>query len=132
MALIAMLTCTGCVEPRYVRIPGPGPSAIPPAPTHPKIEGHVDAVSAADIRAVIRLKQQDLTKEYGKALPIYNVRVHGHNHIEVHYYAPDGVSIWRDARRVNSHWKFDKLIDDTIILSGSAITRPKDLTRRCS
>jgi len=132
-AFMATLLCAGCVEqPRYVPLRGPGPGAIPPAPSHPKIEGHVNSVSASDIREVIRLKQQDLIKEYGKARPIYTVRIHSHSHIEVQYYSPDGVSIWRDARRINGKWKFDKLSDD-IILVGNAETRaPKDLTKRWS
>jgi len=126
VALIVTLGCAGCVEqPRYVPLRGPGPSAIPPAPRHPKIEGDVDSVSAADIREVIRLKQQELTKEYGKVLPIYTVRVHSHNHIEVEYYSPDGVSIWRDARRVKGKWKFDELSDDIILVDGAASTNTK-------
>ena len=101
-------------EPRYAPMRGPGPAAIPPPPRHPKIEGDVNRVSAADIREVIRLKQQDTLKEFGKALPIYTVRVHDHNHIEVQYWEPDGVEIWRDARRVKGKWKFDGLTRDII------------------
>lgn len=115
-ALIAMLTCGGCVESRYVSIPGPGPSAIPPAPHHPKIEGHIDAVSAADIREVLRLKHHDMVNEYGRSLPVYTVRVHSKNHIEVQYWDPEGVEVWRDARRVKGRWKFDALATGRIIL----------------
>jgi hypothetical protein len=79
-ALVVVLTVGGCVEePRYVSLPGPGPVAIPPPPSHPKIEGRVTSVSSADIREVIRLKQQDMVKEYGRVLPIYTVRVHSKN-----------------------------------------------------
>jgi hypothetical protein len=63
----------------------------------------VNSVSSADIREVIRLKQQDMLKEYGKVLPIYTV--HSHNHIEVQYWGADGVEFWRDARRVKGRWK---------------------------
>ena len=76
----------------------------------PTIEGSVKSVSSADIHEVIRLKQQDMVKEYGKVLPIYTVRVHSHNHIEVQYWGPDGVEFWRDARRVKGRWKFDELV----------------------
>jgi hypothetical protein len=116
--LATSLSCSACVEqPHYAPLRGPGPSAIPPSPSHPKIEGNADSVSTADIREVIRLKQQDLVREYGKVRPIYTVRVHNHNHIEVQYYTPDGVSVWRDARRVKGRWQFDKLSDQTIIVS---------------
>ena len=110
-ALVAALIVAGCAdEPQYVRLPGPGPAAIPRPPNHPKIEGDVKSVSSADIHEVIRLKQQDMLKEYGKVLPIYTVRVHSHNHIEVQYWGPDGVEFWRDARRVKGRWKFDELV----------------------
>ena len=110
-ALVIVLCAGGCAEePRYVSLPGPGPAAIPPAPSHPKIEGHVKSVSSADIHEVIRLKQQDMLKEYGKVLPIYTVRVHSHNHIEVQYWGADGVEFWRDARRVKGRWRFDELV----------------------
>lgn len=131
--LAATLTCTACVEqPHYAPLRGPGPGAIPPAPSHPKIEGNAGTVSSADIREVIRLKQQDLIREYGKVRPIYTVRVHDHNHIEVQYYTPDGVSIWRDARRVTGKWKFDKLSDDIIIVDTAPTTQQKDLTNQWS
>jgi uncharacterized lipoprotein YajG len=110
-ALVAALMVGGCAdESRYVRLPGPGPAAIPRAPHQPTIEGSVKSVSSADIHEVIRLKQQDMVKEYGKVLPIYTVRVHSHNHIEVQYWGPDGVEFWRDARRVKGRWKFDELV----------------------
>jgi hypothetical protein len=110
-ALVVVLTVGGCAdEPRYVSPPGPGPAGIPPPPSHPKIEGSVTSVSSADIREVIRLKQQDMVKEYGKVLPIYTVRVHSKNHIEVQYWGADGVEFWRDARRVKGKWKFDELV----------------------
>ena len=95
----------------------PGPAAIPPPPRHPKIEGTVQSVSAADIRAVIQLKQQNMVKEFGRALPIYTVRVHSKDHIEVQYWDPEGIEIWRDARRVKGKCKFDELSDQTIIVS---------------
>jgi hypothetical protein len=91
-------------------MPGPGPAAIPRPPRHPKIEGNVQSVSSADIREVIRLKQQDMLTEYGKVLPIYTVRVHSKNHIEVQYWGADGIEFWRDARRVKGKWKFDELV----------------------
>ena len=70
LVLLAALIAGGCAdEPQYVRLPGPGPAAIPPPPSHPKIEGDVNSVSSADIREVIWLKQQDMVKEYGRALP---------------------------------------------------------------
>src|SRR6188474_2806007 len=101
LVLLAALIAGGCAdEPQYVRLPGPGPAAIPRPPSHPKIEGDVNSVSSADIREVIWLKQQDMVKEYGRALPIYTVRVHSKNHIEVQYWGADGVEFWRDARRV--------------------------------
>jgi|SRR5581483_2535238 len=112
--LVALAVATvigGCAdEPHYSRLRGPGPQAIPPPPHHPKIEGQVEAVSAADIREVIRLKHQDMIKEFGRALPIYTVRVHSKNHIEVQFWEPDGVELWRDARRVKGRWKFDELV----------------------
>ena len=111
-------------------MPTPGPGAIPPPPGHPKIEGAVESVSAADIREVIRLKQQDMIKEFGRPLPIYTVRVHNKAHIEIQFWEPDGVEVWRDARRVKGKWKFDKLVD--IILTDAAIIHPRDLTNRCS
>jgi len=101
----------GCAEePLSVRLPGPRPAAIPRAPHQPTIEGNVKSVSSADIREVICLKQQDMVKEYGKVLPIYTVRVHSKNHIEVEYWGADGVEFWRDARRVKGKWKFDELV----------------------
>jgi len=117
-ALVSALLIFGCAdEPRYVRVPGPGPQAIPPPPRRPKIEGRVNSVSAADIREVIRLKQQDMIKEFGRSLPIYTVRVHTRDHIEVQFWDPEGVEIWRDARRVKGKWKFDELSRDIIIVS---------------
>ena len=111
VALVVATVICGCVdEPRYSRLRGPGPQAIPPPPRHPKIEGQAEAVSAADIREVIRLKQHDMIKEFGKALPIYTVRVHSKDHIEVQFWEPDGVEVWRDARRVKGKWKFDELV----------------------
>src|ERR1044071_212597 len=107
LVMVVFLGCTN--EPRYRRVPSPGPAAIPPAPRHPKIEGNVESVSSADIREVIRLKRQDMLKEYGKVLPIYTVRVHGKNHIEVQYWGADGIEFWRDARRIKRKWKFDEL-----------------------
>jgi hypothetical protein len=83
----------------------------------------VNSVSSVDIREVIRLKQQDMLKEYGKVLPIYTVRVHSKNHIEVQYWGADGVEFWRDARRVKGKWKFDELVP--VILA-------EDLTNRWS
>jgi len=112
--LVALAVATiigGCADgPHYSRVPGLGPQAIPPPPRHPKIEGRVEAVSAADIREVIRLKQQDMIKEFGKPLPIYTLRVHSKDHIEIQFWEPDGVELWRDARRVKGKWKFDELV----------------------
>jgi len=123
-ALVIVLCAGGCAEdPRYVSLPDRGVAAIPPAPSHPKIEGLVKSVSSADIREVIRLKQQDMLKEYGKVLPIYTVRVHNKNHIEVQYWGSDGVEFWRDARRLKGKWKFDQLVP--VILAA-------DLTNRWS
>src|SRR5213082_1271792 len=97
LVLIAALSFAGCAnEPRHTLIPGPGPAASPPPPSHPKIEGRVNSVSAADIHEVIRLKQQDMLKEYGRVLPIYSVRVHSKNHIEVQFWGADGIEFWRD------------------------------------
>ena len=59
---------------------------------------------------MIRLKQQDMIKEFGKPLPIYTLRVHSKDHIEVQFWEPDGVELWRDARRVKGKWKFDELV----------------------
>jgi hypothetical protein len=110
-SVVAAVTVAGCADqPHYSRMPGPGPQAIPPPPKHPKIEGRVDAVSAADIRGVIRLKQQDMIREFGRPLPIYTVRVHSKDHIEVQFWEPDGIEVWRDARRVKGRWKFDALV----------------------
>jgi hypothetical protein len=123
-ALVVVLSVGGCAEEsRSLSLPGPGPGAIPPAPSHPKIEGRVNSVSSADIREVIRLKQQDMLNEYGKVLPIYTLRVHNKNHIEVQYWGADGVEFWRDARRVKGKWKFDELVP--VILA-------EDLTNRWS
>jgi hypothetical protein len=123
-ALVVVLTVGGCAEePRSVSLPRPGPAAIPPPPTHPKIEGRVKSVSSADICEVIRLKQQDMVKEYGRILPIYTVRVYSKNHIEVQFWGADGIEYWRDARRVKGKWKFDDLVP--VILAA-------DLTNRCS
>ena len=111
IALAAALCFSGCSEEsRYVRTLGPGPSAIPPAPSHPKVEGRVTSVSSADIREVIRLKQQDMLKEYGRVLPIYTIRVHSRNHVEVQFWGAEGTEYWRDAHRVNGKWKFDELV----------------------
>jgi hypothetical protein len=111
LALVTVLCFSGCAdEPSYTRMSGPGPAAIPPPPGHPKIEGNVNSVSSADIREVIQLKQQDTLREYGKVLPIYTVRVHNKNHIEVQYWGTDGIEFWRDARRVNGKWKFEELV----------------------
>ncbi len=111
VALAAATMVGACADgPHYSRVPGPGPKAIPPPPRHPTIEGHVESVSAADIREVIRLKQQDMIKEFGRPLPIYTVRVHSKNHIEVQFWEPDGVEVWRDARRLEGKWKFDELV----------------------
>jgi len=111
MTLVATVFFVGCAdEPHYVHLHGPGPGVIPPAPRHPKLEGHINSVSAADIREVIRLKQQEMVKEFGTALPIYTVRVHSKNHIEVQFWDPEGVEVWRDARRVKGKWKFDELV----------------------
>jgi hypothetical protein len=133
LVLLAALIAGGCAdEPHYVRLPGPGPAAIPPPPSHPKIEGDVNSVSSADIREVIWLKQQDMVKEYGRALPIYTVRVHSKNHIEVQYWGADGVEFWRDARRVKGRWKFDELVPVTLAVADVARARllPTDLTNR--
>ena len=51
-----------------------------------------------------------MIKEFGRALPIYTVRVHSKNHIEVQFWEPDGVEVWRDARCVRGKWKFDELV----------------------
>jgi hypothetical protein len=119
-ALVVVLTVGGCAEePRYVSLPGPGLVAIPPPPSHPKIESRVTSVSSADIREVIRLKQQDMVKECGRVLPIYTVRVHSKNHIEVQFWGADGIEYWRDAHRVKGKWKFDELVP--VILAGGTI-----------
>src|SRR3954468_15553083 len=111
VALLTMLCVLGCAdEPRYTRMPGPGPAAIPPPPRHPKIEGNVQSVSSADLREVIRLEQQDMARNYGRVLPIYTVRVHSKNHLEVQYWGADGIQTWRDARRIKGKWKFDELV----------------------
>ena len=130
-ATLAIAACAG--EPHYVQVPGPGPGAIPPPPRHPKIEGRVESVPAGDIREVIRLKQQDMIREFGRPLPIYTVRVHSRNHIEVQFWEPDGVEVWRDARRVKGKWKFDELVTVTLASILSTIDHhPTDLTMRCS
>jgi len=87
------------------------------------MEGNLNSVSSADIRDVIRLKQQDMVKEYGKVLPIYTVRVHSRNHIEVQYWGADGVEFWRDARRVKGKWKFDELVPVTLAVADIAPDR---------
>jgi hypothetical protein len=74
----------------------------------------VTSVSSAEIREVIRLKQQDMLKEYGRVFPIYTIRVHSRNHIEVQFWGAEGIEYWRDARRVNGKWKFDELVPVTI------------------
>jgi hypothetical protein len=111
VALAVALIIGACSdEPHYFARGGPGPQAIPPPPRHPKIEGRVEAVSAADIREVIRLEQQDMIKRFGRPLPIYTVRIHSKNHVEVQFWEPDGIELWRDARRVKGKWKFDELV----------------------
>jgi hypothetical protein len=133
LVLLAVLIIGGGAdEPHYVRLPGPGPAVIPPPPSHPKIEGDVNSVSSADIREVIWLKQQDMVKDYGRALPIYTVRVHSKNHIEVQYWGADGVQFWRDARRAKGRWKFDGLVPVTLAVADVARARllPTDLTNR--
>jgi hypothetical protein len=59
---------------------------------------------------VIRLEQQDMARNYGRVLPIYTVRVHSKNHLEVQYWDTDGIQTWRDARRIKGKWKFDELV----------------------
>jgi hypothetical protein len=108
--LIAIVAVVGCVE----HTPSEALRPNPPAPSHPRIEGRVKSVSSADIREVIRLKQQDMVKEYGRVLPIYTVRVHSKDHIEVQYWGADGIEYWRDAHRVKGKWKFDALVLVTI------------------
>jgi hypothetical protein len=120
MLLIAAIMLAGCADqPQHVAIPGLGPQAIPPPPRQPKIEGDIQSVSAVDIREVIRLKQQDMIREFGRALPIYTVRVHNKNHIEVQFWEPNGIEVWRDARRVKGKWKFDELVPVTIVGANS-------------
>ena len=124
LVLLAALLAGGCANERhYTGLRGPGPAAIPPPPSHPKMEGNLNSVSSADIRDVIRLKQQDMVKEYGKVLPIYTVRVHSRNHIEVQYWGADGVEFWRDARRVKGKWKFDELVPVTLAVADIAPDR---------
>ena len=82
----------------------------PPAPAHPKIQGHISSVSSGDIRDVVSLKQQDMLKQYGRVLPIYTIRVIDKNHMQVQYWGADGVEYWRDARRIKGKWKFDELV----------------------
>ena len=106
--LVAALSLTSCADDaRNVPMRGPGPHAIPPPPSRPKIEGLIEAVSSADIREVIRLKQEEMVKEYGKVLPIYTVRVHSKNHIELQYWRSDGAQFVRDAYRIKGKWKLD-------------------------
>jgi hypothetical protein len=116
--VIALLSVSGCAaEPRHVPTSfGPGPGAIPPPPRHPKIEGNVKSVSAADIRDVIGVEQQDLLKDYGKVLPIYRVHVHSRNHIEIQFWTPDGINSWRDVHRVKGKWTPDYVA--RVIISG--------------
>lgn len=91
----------------------------PPAPSQPAINGNFQSVSAADVRSALKAMRTHMIKQYGSALPVYNVYIVSRNRMTMHYWA-SGLETYGYVDRINGKWKFTEVFAERAIITGAS------------
>ena len=87
------------------------------APSKPRIDGNIRAVSAADIRTVLALMPAHFRERHFKPVPIARIHIIDHSTMSVHWW-PDTFTY---ARRIKGHWRIDYADIERVKVTGSYI-----------
>ena len=89
----------------------------PPPPSSPRIEGKLNTVSSADIRAAIAVIRAHIRKEYGISLAIYKVYVIDHNNMSFQYWQHD-TETYNYVKRARGRWQMDDQEAERMVVPG--------------
>ena len=80
----------------------------------PRIDGSIQAVSAADIRTVLALMPAHFREQHFRPVPIDRIHVIDRNTMTVHFW-PDSFTY---ARRIKGHWRIDYADTERVKVDG--------------